>query len=246
MMRVACLEPTHVPPTGCLDPVKVEMRSFCMNANDFDQSLGVAGQPLKVALCRRNSYSEATLARLTDERNALLFGVGLQVVRPGVSPVKRSSSPTSVSTEAGSVCDESDVESARPCADCHIGVTLRNIPTAYTRVALVKLLDSHGFFGEYTMVYMPIDRRRKKARGFAFVYFETNKSAARCVQCFEGFKDWGTHSVKVCATEWCKTQGQFHELEGLMLRSIPDDDKPAMYRKGVRVIPDTPGEPGYN
>ena len=60
------------------------------------------------------------------------------------------------------------------------------------------------------MVYLPMDRFRKKARGFGFVNFVSCEAASRCMSVFEGFRNWGTTSTKVCTVEWGVQQGDLH------------------------------------
>jgi hypothetical protein len=91
------------------------------------------------------------------------------------------------------------------------------------------------------MVYLPMDRFRKKARGFAFVNFENHEGAKRCMSVFEGFQNWGTLSTKVCAVEWGSQQGDLQSQllaygNGAILRTdVPDEFKPALFRDGAQV-----------
>lgn len=118
---------------------------------------------------------------------------------------------------------------------------MRNIPTAFTRSTLVQLLDKHGLEGEYNMVYLPMDRFRKKSKGFAFVNFENRAGAKRCMSLFEGFQNWGSLSKKVCTVEWGERQGDLQSQvltygNGAILRDdVPEEFKPALFRRGVQV-----------
>jgi RNA recognition motif-containing protein len=106
---------------------------------------------------------------------------------------------------------------------------------------MIELLDKFGFKGEYNMVYLPMDRFRKKAKGFAFVNFEYNEGAKRCMSVFEGFQNWGTQSRKVCTVEWGERQGSLHSQvlaygNGAILRAdMSQEFKPALFHHGVQV-----------
>lgn len=220
--------------------------------------------PAKVVLERPNAHLEQKYHDLVVQHNALLRaalseqrqlppppGLAPPGVHVGLDDVKKAASrrrspsvsSTDSSTKAStrerscSVCSLTDDEGREQCTS----VTLRNIPTAFTRSSLVQLLDKHGLNGEYNMVYLPMDRFRKKARGFAFVNFVTHGAAKRCMSLFEGFQNWGTLSTKVCTAEWGERQGDLQSQvlaygNGAILRSdVPEEFKPALFRGGVQV-----------
>lgn len=90
------------------------------------------------------------------------------------------------------------------------------------------------------MVHVPMDHVRRKARGFAFVNFETHKAAAHCMVRFQGFHEWGVPSHKVCKTEWSDRQGGLAE-QLLLARSAKRTDvsgfgEPAIFHRGVRTM----------
>lgn len=120
-------------------------------------------------------------------------------------------------------------------------VTFRNLPTCFTGDALARLLDEHGFAGEYGMIYVPMDRRHGKSRGFGFVNFDAASAALQCKEYFEGFSSWDARSTKVCRMEWSECQGDAHHQvlaygNGAILREdLPENCKPALFRNGVRV-----------
>jgi hypothetical protein len=167
---------------------------------------------------------------------------------PGPEDLKAFSRKRSDSLSS---CDDSTTASGRERSnsvstlsdeeDQGTSVSLRNIPTAFSRTTLVQLLDSHGFQGEYNMVYVPMDRFRKKARGFAFVRFESHEGAKRCMSVFEGFRNWGTSSTKICAVEWGVQQGDLQAQvlaygNGAILRTdLAEEFKPALFCGGVQV-----------
>jgi len=216
--------------------------------------------PVKVFLERPNAHLEQRYQDLVIQHQTLLQAALTKehiAPPPGLSPPgvhheaavvlnkKRSNSVSSCgsSTMAStrsrscSVCSLSDDEGK----DQNTSLTLRNIPTAFTRKSLVQLLDKHGLQGEYNMIYLPMDRFRKKARGFAFVNFERHGGAQRCMSIFEGFQNWGTLSTKVCTVEWGERKGDLQSQvlaygNGAILRTdVPEEFKPALFRGGLQV-----------
>jgi hypothetical protein len=236
-------------------PQKVNPECACGGSISYDFS------PAKVHLERPNAHLEQRYQDLVFQYSALLQAAKERrlPLPPGLAPPglhhifddlkisfrKRSNSVSSCdsSTKAStrerssSVCTFTDDE----CQDRCVSIALRNIPTAFTRAMLVHLLDKHGLKGEYNMVYLPMDRFRKKARGFAFVNFENHEGAKRCMSIFKGFQNWGTASTKVCAVEWGAQQGDLQSQllaygNGAILRTdVPEEFKPALFRGGVQV-----------
>jgi len=218
--------------------------------------------PAKVCLERPNAYLEKRYRDLVMEYDALLQATMSKEKQllppPGLAPPGLNIDDLTVScrerSNSLSSCDSSTKASTRErshstctmssdddCQDQRTSVTLRNIPTAFTRAALVQVLDKHGLKGEYSMVYLPMDRFRKKAKGFGFVNFEKPEGARRCMSIFEGFQNWGTLSKKVCTVEWGERQGDLQSQvlaygDGVILRAdVPEEFKPALFRSGIQV-----------
>jgi len=117
----------------------------------------------------------------------------------------------------------------------------RNVPNDYVRSTFVELLESEGFGGEISLVYLPIDFKRNAGFGYAFVNFAEHSSAARAMRHFDGFSQWRMPSRKVCSMAWSEhVQGLQSHVERyrnspVMHASVPDEFKPAFYVKGVRM-----------
>mmetsp|Transcript_95526 Transcript_95526/g.270028 ORF Transcript_95526/g.270028 Transcript_95526/m.270028 type:complete len:432 (+) Transcript_95526:84-1379(+) len=120
-------------------------------------------------------------------------------------------------------------------------VMLRNLPTSYTRVALLELLEDEGFDGTFDFVYLPMDFGSKTCLGYAFVNFVSASDADRCWQVFAGFTDWGVDTDKVCEVTWgdpyqgLQAHVERYQNSPVMHNSVPDEWKPIVLVAGVRV-----------
>lgn len=118
---------------------------------------------------------------------------------------------------------------------------LRNLPEGFTRDMLVQMLDRGGFKSTYDFIYMPMNFRTKASFGYAFVNFAQPPMADECQRAFEGFKNWGVPTEKVCQVSWSDMhQGLSAHIERyrnspVMHESVPDEYKPIMYANGVRI-----------
>jgi hypothetical protein len=176
-------------------------------------------QPRKVQLARSNVYLEEL--ELQGEPLKVLFEVGsatVKLMHPISVHMSREKSAGSVcssdsaETALGSSCssdsDTDSVDDAKP-----ICVTLRHLPTAYTKDRLDTLLKEQGFRDTYLSLHVPMDGFRQKCKGFAFVKFKSHVAAMRCMAHFQGFAAWGSGSQKVCAVEWSAKQDHGVEMQ---------------------------------
>jgi len=120
-------------------------------------------------------------------------------------------------------------------------VMLRNLPQGYGRDMLVDLMNRNGFCACFDFVYIPINFRSQAMFGYAFVNFVDETQALRARGTFEGFKDWGVETDKVCEVSWSDMhQGLMahvnrYRSSPVMHESVPDEYKPAVYSHGRRV-----------
>jgi len=121
-------------------------------------------------------------------------------------------------------------------------VMLRNLPNRYTRDMLLQMLDSEGFAGRYTFVYLPIDFKTHSGLGYAFVDLVAPEDALRLRERFEGFSRWAIQSDKVCSVGWSAPaqQGLHAHVDRyrnspVMHFSVSDEWKPAVFSNGQRV-----------
>jgi len=121
-------------------------------------------------------------------------------------------------------------------------VTLRNLPSQYSRAMLLDLLDMAGFRGRFDFVYLPLDFQTYNPLGFAFVNFLEPSDAFRCFECFQGFCAWGVPSTKQCVVVWAAAnqQGLASNIEryrntSLMHSSVAEERKPLLLVEGMPV-----------
>merc|ERR1712113_1234839 len=120
-------------------------------------------------------------------------------------------------------------------------VIVRNIPVEYTRQMFLDMLDNAGFAGRYDFVYMPRDFQRSFGLGYVFVNFVSAEDAWQAFEHFQGFRAWEIPSQKICEVGWSsRHQGLQDQIKRyrnspLMHESVPDEYKPVLFQKGVRI-----------
>ena len=73
----------------------------------------------------------------------------------------------------------------RPTAQREITTyMIRNIPTRFTSLTFVKLLDEYGFKSTFNFFYLPMDFRSGKNMGYAFINFEDPHHGERFMERF--------------------------------------------------------------
>jgi len=91
------------------------------------------------------------------------------------------------------------------------------------------------------MVYLPIDFNTNAGFGYAFVNFSSTEHAEVFMRKMQGFKEWVMPSEKVCDVMWSKAhQGLQAHIDRyrnspVMREGMPDEFKPVLFVKGVRV-----------
>jgi hypothetical protein len=120
-------------------------------------------------------------------------------------------------------------------------VMLRNIPNNYTRELLIELLNAHGAKPHYNMVYLPIDFASNAGFGYAFVNFVAQQEAEAFMNRVQGFRSWSVSSEKVLEATWSSAhQGIESHIaryrnSPVMHASVPDEQRPALFKDGVRI-----------
>ncbi|CAK0877955.1 unnamed protein product [Prorocentrum cordatum] len=126
------------------------------------------------------------------------------------------------------------------CAEYRTTVLFRNVPYAFTRDTFVELLNSQGFQGKFDLVYVPMDFKTNRARGYAFVNAVDAEVALCLFVTFEGFQAWPKRSSKPCNVSWSCRQGLESNVGAyrnlpVMQAHVPDAWKPAVFSKGSEV-----------
>jgi len=120
-------------------------------------------------------------------------------------------------------------------------VMLRNMPNNYSRSMLVELLDSEGFAGQYDFLYLPMDFQSRASLGYAFINFTSSDAAASFWHTFEGYSNWAIPSRKVSGVSWSGPHQGFeahverYRNSPVMAESTPDEYKPILFDRGVRI-----------
>jgi len=126
-------------------------------------------------------------------------------------------------------------------------VMLRNLPSTFSRDALVEVLDQEGFRGRYDFVYMPMNFKKGSVFGYAFVNLLTPADALDAKEHFQGLT-WPGASGTV-EVLWCGTQQGLEALverfrsSPVMHDMVPDAVRPAVYQGGVRGVFPPPTKP---
>lgn len=134
------------------------------------------------------------------------------------------------------------VSASTPSTEGFTTLMLRNVPNQYTRDMLVDLLNSEGFAGTFSFVYLPIDFKTHAGLGYAFVDLISPQYAETVREHFEGFNRWALRSEKVCSVSWshpgqqgCAAHVDRYRNSPVMHEIIHDSWKPALYSGGRRV-----------
>lgn len=120
-------------------------------------------------------------------------------------------------------------------------VMMRNLPNDYSRDELLALLDKEGFQGLYDLVYLPIDFSSASGLGYSFVNLVSLEFAKRFRTHFHQFDNWGVCSEKCCDVSGSAThQGLQANIERyrnspVMHEAVPDEYRPVIFSRGVRV-----------
>merc|ERR1719401_269384 len=115
---------------------------------------------------------------------------------------------------------------------------MRDIPKNYTRAMLLELLHEEGFYGTFDFVYLPIDLKKKRGLGYAFINFVDHYMALLFSYHFSGFSCWIATSGKVCQVTWNdRIQGLEAHVEryrnsAIMHESVPEEYKPTVFSNG--------------
>jgi hypothetical protein len=86
-------------------------------------------------------------------------------------------------------------------------VMVRNIPTRFTSVSFLRVLDECGFRNAYSFFYLPMDFRTGKNMGYCFINFVHASFTVMFASLFHGRRLRMTTSTKVIEVTASKRQG---------------------------------------
>lgn len=120
-------------------------------------------------------------------------------------------------------------------------VMLRNLPINLTRAMLTELLDNLGYYGQYDLVYIPVDFSTGLGLGYAFINVLAPCIVPSLWQTMDGFSQWPVESESPCCVSWSDPhQGLPAHIERyrnspVMHHDVADEWKPSLFMHGVRV-----------
>jgi len=122
-------------------------------------------------------------------------------------------------------------------------VMLRDLPEAYSRSLLLKLLEAQGFFGRFDFVYLPVDFKHQKNLGYALINLVSPSEALRLTSHFDGFSNWDKDMLteQVCTVGWCSPQQgldahvERYRNSPVMHESVPEEWRPMLLSHGVAI-----------
>jgi hypothetical protein len=117
---------------------------------------------------------------------------------------------------------------------------LRNIPNDFTRSMVMDILRHEALAVHVELIYVPMNLRGSGNFGYAFIDFDCTTVAKQCKEKLDGFTGWGVPSEKALEVVWSEEQGlethvQRYRNSPLMHRSVEDELKPALFKKGARI-----------
>jgi len=172
-------------------------------------------------------------------RESLAYGERLSFAAPHVSvtetmAVRRAAPP-------GVFITPSRASPSTVCSEGRTTVMLRNLPQAFSREDLLRLLDSKGFECRYDFVYVPLDFDKLANLGHAFVNMVTLADVERLWAEFDGFSEWPVPHDSKCSLAWNDKQQGLHAMmdryrnSPVMHKTVPDQCKPLVFNAGVAV-----------
>lgn len=120
-------------------------------------------------------------------------------------------------------------------------IMLRHLPNNYTQEMFLAMVKNEGFADLFDFVYLPTDFRTRAGLGYAFVNLTDPEAVPRFWDVFEGYTNWDLPTQKVCELSWSTPlQGLTAHIERfrnhpVMHPTVPDNFKPMLFQKGVRV-----------
>ena len=84
---------------------------------------------------------------------------------------------------------------------------IRNLPTRYTPMSLIRVFEESGFFHTFDFFYCPIDFKTSKNQGYCFINFTHPGYAQMFANIFHGTRLGMTTSTKILNVSSSRRQG---------------------------------------
>lgn len=107
---------------------------------------------------------------------------------------------------------------------------LKNIPSGCTRTELLGFLDSHGFWGQYNLVYVPTKFKTWEGCGYAFVNMVHHEAAEHAINALHGFSGWCVEGMEPLDVSYSDLQGLEVHVERYRNSPVCHPDVPAEYK----------------
>lgn len=128
--------------------------------------------------------------------------------------VRRKSCPNFFQGMDGGISGADVVTEPSPqsAADMVTTYMIRNIPTRFTSLSFVRLLEDYGFGGTFNFFYLPMDFRSGKNMGYAFINFLDPDVGLKFVERFHARRLPVTTSKKVMEISPSRRQGLLENI----------------------------------
>jgi RNA recognition motif-containing protein len=169
----------------------------------------------------------------------LLFEGGVRTEFP--APTRAVSPPKHANKAAAQTFESTSAEQSKIAHDRRTTLIVKNLPKGCTHGEFSRILDEVGLGGLFNFLYVPFDFKKSLILRYGFVNFEQHEDAMRAIAILDGFSGWVVNGEKACEVEWGDAQQTLqanierYRNSSLMHSSVPDEYKPVLFKRGMRV-----------
>jgi RNA recognition motif-containing protein len=202
-------------------------------------------------LVERYRNSPVMHVSVPDVYKPILLEKGVRIAFPAptraVNPPKHLNQPAlqTPNAEADPPAEESAARHTQvqqaAARDCRTTLVVKNLPLACTHNELRRILDEVGLGGSYNFIYVPFDFKKSVVLRYGFVNFEGHEQAVKAMSILDGVSDWTVDGEKGFEVEWGDAQQSLqanierYRNSPLMHDGVPDEYRPVIFERGVRV-----------
>lgn len=185
------------------------------------------------------SVPEVYKPLLLDRGVRIAFPAPTQAVHPPKHAAPEVRSPTASSAPVKQAAAATEQCTTDP--DTRTTIIVKNLPEGCTHNELHRILDEVGLGGLYNFIYVPFDFKKNMVLRYGFVNFEQHSRAVEAMALLHGFSGWAVDGEKGCEVEWGGAQQSLqanierYRNSPLMHVSVPDEYRPVVFNRGVRV-----------